>query len=100
VVPHNIPAINVVAEPSKINQSCEHTLQIDVIAKDEPETVHSLSKQDDHHKDHPGKHQTSDIFLDSKNQEARKDQKEGEEDDEGEDEGDEEEGEEEAEGDE
>ena len=44
VISDDKPAVNVVGHPGKVDQSSEHTLQVDVVTKNDPESKHCLAK--------------------------------------------------------
>ena len=81
VIPDHVPAVDVVGHPGKVHQRREHPLEVDVVAKDEPEPEHGLTQAENGPQAHPGEHETSDVLDNPPDQENGGDDHEGEHDD-------------------
>jgi len=81
VIPDHPPAVDVVGHPGEADQGSEHSLQVDVVAEDEPESKHCLTQTQDGPERQPGQHQTSHVLPDAPDEEGGGDDEEGQHDD-------------------
>ena len=81
VVPDHKPAVNVVGHPGEVHQGREHSLQVDVVAEDEPEAEHGLAQTEDEPEAEPGDHEAADILGDAPDEEDGGEDEEHEHDD-------------------
>ena len=78
VTPDDPPAVDVVGHPGKVHQGSEHPLEVDVVAKDEPEAEHGLAQTEDGPDDHPWQHEAADVLEDAPDEADGGDDQEGE----------------------
>ena len=81
VTPDDPPAVDVVGHPGKVHQGREHPLEVDVVAKDEPEAEHGLAQTEDEPEAEPGDHEAADILGDAPDEEDGGEDEEHEHDD-------------------
>merc|ERR1711953_1557503 len=74
VVPHHPPAVDVVTHPGEVHQSSEDSLQVNVVAEDEPETKASLTHTENRPEHHPGQHEAPHVIPDAPDEENGGDQ--------------------------
>ncbi len=57
----NPDAIDIEAHPEAITERCKDHLQVDIVAKDQPEPEHGLKEDDNVHEPDPRQHETADA---------------------------------------
>ena len=78
VRPHDLDAVDVEPHPDPVAERGEHHLQVDVVAKYQPEAEHGLEEHDDVHGRDPREEEAADVGANSDQEEDGEQGQEGE----------------------